>query len=123
MTLLEVIDKAQPAERGTFLVHIMPYGVDLDIEWPKVLQILRDCNVQNTVSMNSNKLNPINVCFEKYVVSKPDHGIRNWGFEYRALCELCLSYQVWIYDNVGEQGYAFDHSLTVTKIWTVEEGT
>lgn len=93
MTLLELINEIVPEERGTILVCIRSLesslGGQLEHFFTKVLPVLRKHNIQERFETNTNGLGGVWLRLDKYVVSKPNHGISNWGFQYEAVLELC----------------------------------
>lgn len=122
MTLLEVVEKVCPGERGTVQVHVMPYGIDVDKTWPTILATLRKHRVQVRVSRHVHDGNPITIDFDKYVIARPDHTVGfNWGHQYQACAELCWTYTVWMWDNTGT-GYEFKESVHTTRTWKSDPG-
>jgi hypothetical protein len=124
MTLTEVINRVCPSERGVVKACIMPHGVHTDIldEFPKVVSILREHNVQETVSVNANGHNPIIVNFDKYVLDRPNHGCHSWGRHYEALLALCAAgYTIWLWDD-KDYGFELAADGSVSHTWQADPG-
>lgn len=124
MTLLEIIERVCPKERGIVKANIVPegaYHADFYDKLSHIIDVLREHNVQTTVETNANGANPICVHFEKYVVSRPSHGHSSWGFEYEALLALCGLYTIWLWDDL-DCGYELNHDGTLIQTWQADPG-